>query len=78
MLGIKSTLIMIITNTIMMYRVVESLYCIPETNITLYVSYPSIKTKKETYSHLYLSPLFLDFEDICLKEIWTWDFRFLI
>ena len=26
-----------------MYRVVEQFYCTPETNINLYVNYPSIK-----------------------------------
>ena len=29
-----------------MYRIVESLYCTPETNITLYVNYTGIKIKK--------------------------------
>ena len=29
-----------------MYRMVESLYCIPETNITLYVNYTGIFLKK--------------------------------
>ena len=28
-----------------MYRIVESLYCTPETNITLYVNYIGIKVK---------------------------------
>ena len=28
-----------------MYRIVESLYCTPETNITLYVNYTEIKIK---------------------------------
>ena len=30
-----------------MYRIVESLYCTPETNITLYVNYTLIKTNKK-------------------------------
>ena len=29
-----------------MYRIVESPYCTPEINITLYVNYPGIKIKK--------------------------------
>ena len=28
-----------------MYRIVESVYCTPETNITLYVNYTRIKIK---------------------------------
>ena len=30
-----------------MYRIVESLYCTPETNITLYVNYTGIKKGEE-------------------------------
>ena len=29
-----------------MYGVIESIYCTPETNVTLYVNYTGIKTKK--------------------------------
>ena len=29
------------------HRVVESLCCIPETNVTLYVNYTQVKKKKE-------------------------------
>ena len=34
---------------IIMYINVESLYCIPETNVILCVNYPSIKKKKKQY-----------------------------
>ena len=43
MKGIKRTLTMI-SNEVM-YRIVESLYCTLETNITLYVNYTSVKIK---------------------------------
>ena len=33
-----------------MYRSVQSLYCIPETNITLYINYAEIKIKTRQHS----------------------------
>ena len=42
-----------------MYRIVESLYCTPETNITLYVNYTGIKIKNK----------------ILKKSLLKWDLR---
>ena len=34
-----------------MYRIVESLYCTPETNITLYVNHTGIKVKIKIFKN---------------------------
>ena len=41
------------------YRLIQSLYCITETNVTLYVNYTSIK-KSSTFSDIGHSNFFLD------------------
>ena len=38
-----------------MHRIVESLYCTPESNITLYINYIGIKIKKKTEKNVMLN-----------------------
>ena len=39
-----------------MYRIIESLYCTPETKVTLYVHYTGIKIKKNKASQEITTP----------------------
>ena len=48
-----------------MYGTVESLYCIPETNITLYVNYTRIKFKKKLKKSPNDFPVYLQKVQIC-------------
>ena len=59
-----------------LYRIVEPLYCTPETNVTVYVTYTGIKILKKfkNLKHYILvmtsSPvgIFDDNKDVCIKK----------